>query len=202
MDVKLPKTANDLRIQHFKAFNEWNEDGMETMDKARFISAFTGKHINIVLAMDNDMFEKMYNHALTIISKLKINASPPKEITMRGIEYVMINPDKTSAGWHMDWGNVVKESGYEKDPVKVACLFYHPKGHFYGEVDSNSNLVHPIRDKYDIFKKEMPLSIFIECSRFFLLKLVRSTITSTEKKIWERRTVKFLTRIKLLRGKK
>lgn len=202
MEIKLPKSPGDLRIRHFKAFKEWNEDEMGTMDKARFVAAFTGKHINAVLAIDNNDFNKIYSHVIRVLAKMKIEKEPPQVIVIGGKEFELINPHKTAAGWHMDWGELVKDNGFEKDPVRIACLFYHPKGHGYGEIDKHNNLIHSIADKYDLFRDEMPLSTFIEASAFFLFKSAKSTSLSMEKKIWEIRTKKFLKRIPYLRGKK
>lgn len=202
MEIKIPKRAEDLRIQHFKAFKEWNEDEMETMDKARLVAAFTGKNIRSVMAIDINDFGKLYNHILSVLGKLKINSKPPQEIVINQVVYSLIDPHKTSAGWHMDWGELVKNGGFDKDPVKCACLFYHPKGHGYGEVDKNSNLVHSIKDKYDLFQNHLPLSTFIEASSFFLHISAKSISISMERKLWEKKTETLINRIPFLRGKK
>lgn len=202
MEIKIPKRAEDLRIKHFKAFKEWNEDKMETMDKARFVAAFTGMHIRAVLAIDNDDFNKVYNQIINVLTRLKVTDKPPQEIELNGQLYSIIDPHKTSSGWHMDWGELVKNGGFEKDPVRCACLFYHPKGHGYGEIDKNSNLVHSIKDKYEIFKNELPLSVFIEASSFFLRKSIQSISISTERKLWEIKAEKLIKRIQSLFGKK
>lgn len=202
MEIKIPKRQEDLRIHHFRAFKEWNEEKMETMDKARFVAAFTGLHIRGVLAIDNDDFNKVYDQIIKVLTRLNIADNPPQEIELNGQIYSMIDPHKTSAGWHMDWGELVKNGGFEKDTVRCACLFYHPKGEGYGEIDINSNLKHSIKDKYELFKNELPLSTFIEASRFFLLKSTKSINTSMERRIWEIKAEKLIRRIPFLRGKK
>ena len=202
MEIKIPKRAEDLRIRHFKAFKEWNEEGMDTMDKARLVAAFTNRNVRYISSIDINDFDKIYNHILSVLSKIKINTKPPEEIQLNGRTYSLIDPHKTSAGWHMDWGELVKNGGFDKDPVKCACLFYHPKGHGYGEVDRNSNLVHSIKDKYEIFNNEFPLSIFIESASFFLLKSIKSISISTEKKIWEIKATQVTKRILSICGRK
>jgi len=206
MQVKIPKSSDDLRIRHFKAFEEFDLDGMNTMDEARLTASFIGKPINVVLAMDHDDFKKMYSHIKSVMLKMKVNPKPPEEITLDGKEYVLINPNKTATMWHADWGEFVKEGGFDKDPVRCACLFYHPKGHFYGELDRNENLVHPVRDKYQTFRDHLPLSTFIECSTFFLTRSLRLMIKSTERKknaeMVAKMKEKILRQTQFLRGKK
>lgn len=197
-EIKLPKTSKDLRIEHFNSFKEFEEDHMDLPAKVRFVAAFIGKSVNYVWSIDKNVFDKMYDHIMHLLSTLKINKQPPSEITINGVEYELINPHKVANGWHHDWNML----DIEKDPVKLACLFYHPKGHFYGEIDKNDNLIHPIRWKYDQFKKDIPLSTFIECATFFLLNWEKSTRLSMEKEIAKNKLKSLAKRLKSLTIKK
>lgn len=173
--IKLPKTVKDLRISHFKSFSEFDDEDMDLSAKVRFVASFTGRSVNFIWSIEKDVFDKMYSHIVKLIATMKINSRPPKEITIDGVEYDLIDPNKCANAWHQDWNLF----DIEKDPVKLACLFYHPKGHFYGEIDANDNLIHPVRWKYQHFKHEMELSTFIECATFFLQSYAKSIEQST-----------------------
>jgi hypothetical protein len=114
--------------------------------------------------------EKLYRVALGSFVGFRLNDHPPKEIVLDGKAFELIDPNKVASGWHIDFSNI----DYEKDPVKAACMFYYPKGHKYGEVDENKNLINPIVDRYDTMRDHLPLQAFLEASAFFLKKSVKS----------------------------
>lgn len=103
---------------------------------------------------------------------------PPKEITINGKTYELVNPEKIGVGWHIDWAN----GDIEKDPVRMACLMYYPKGAIYGEVDAYDNLINPIKDRYKEFENHLPI-INIPRGIQFLQRFVTSTKRYTDKEI-------------------
>jgi hypothetical protein len=90
--------------------------------------------------------------------------APPKEITIKGIKYKLVDPYKVSTGWHADWS----KCDINKDPVRIACMCYIPIGSNYSELDSTGNLKDRISDRYDDFKEEFELITFLQVSSFFL----------------------------------
>ena len=189
--IKLPKTSKDLRIQHFKCFQEFDEDGMDLSAKVRFVASFINRSVNFVWSIDKDVFDDMYSHIIKLLATLEIPNNPYKEIVIDGIEYELIDPKKCATAWHQDWNLF----DIEKDPVNIACLFYHPKGHFYGEIDDNDNLIHPVRWKYQHVKHDMELGTFISCARFFLLNYLTSTKQLISIQIAEKRAVNIIQRL-------
>jgi hypothetical protein len=195
MEIKLPKSTKDLRIKHLKALmNPTYEGDLTLMQVNEFMAEFTGEHLNDILIIDAHDIIKMYHHVKDLYSDIRIN-KPPQEVTLNGLVYELINPHKVGSGWHMDWG----KGDINKDPVWMACLFYYPKGVRYGTTDENKNLLYPIKDRYNIFERELPLQTFLEASGFFLLKMEQSTRLSMEKQKVMEKTIKVLS---LFHGKK
>jgi len=186
--IKLPKTHKDLRIHHFNCIKEFDEYGMDLPAKVRFVALFINRSVNFVWSIEKDVFEDMYNHIVDLFSKMVIPINPPKEITVDGLVYELIDPKKCATSWHQDWGLF----DINKDPVNIACLFYHPKGHFYGEIDDNDNLIHPVKWKYQHIKHDMELGVFMSCASFFLLNYLKSTKQLISRQIAEKKATRLL----------
>jgi len=176
MEIKTPKTVNDLRISHFKALSNPKYQNIINIElKCEFLADFTGVDIDLIKTIDYQDVNKMYNHACKLYSKIKLD-KPEKHMVFGGVEYTLVDPKKVAAGWHIDWS----KCDIEKDPYRLACLFYYPTGSRYGVKDANSNLLHPISERIDIISKEMNLQTFLNASAFFLLKTEPSMRTYME----------------------
>jgi len=164
MEIKLPARTEDLRISHYTALkNPVYSNEMDIGLMAKFLSEFSGVHENLIRTISVDEVVKMYNHSVTISANFELS-KPQKQITINGIEYELITPEKVSTGWHIDFGN----TDIDNEFVRLACLFYYPKGSIYGDVDENSNLIHPIHERYEDFKEHFPLVTFLNAAGFFL----------------------------------
>lgn len=171
MDIKLPKSSKDLRIKHLKPIQSDKYLGQLDLPlMVEFISDFTGVSKNKLMRIDYKDIVKMTAHINGLYANFDVNKRPPKEITINGKEYEMVNPEKIGVGWHMDWSHLDIES----DPVRMACLMYYPKGAIYGDVDEYDNLLNPIKDRYNDFENHFPLQTFLEVSDFFLERFVQS----------------------------
>ena len=171
MDIKLPKSSKDLRIKHLKPIQSDKYLGQLDLPlMVEFISDFTGVSKNKLMRIDYKDIVKMTAHINGLYANFDVNKRPPKEITVNGKEYEMVNPEKIGVGWHMDWSHLDIES----DPVRMACLMYYPKGAIYGDVDEYDNLLNPIKDRYNDFENHFPLQTFLEASDFFLERFVQS----------------------------
>ena len=180
MEIKLPKTHKDLRIKHLKPIQSDKYAG--TMDlnlMVEFVSDFTGIKKAKLMSIDVKDIAKLSNHIANLYASMPVVKHPPKEITINGKIYELVNPEKIGVGWHIDWAN----GDITKDPVRMACLMYYPKGAVYGEVDSYDNLINPIKDRYNDFENHLPLSTFLSASNFFLQRFVTSTKRYTDKEI-------------------
>lgn len=195
MQIKLPKETKDLRIRHYKAYMNplFGEDmGIELMVK--FLAEFTGLDENLLKSNSNKDNIKVYNHAVNLMNSFELS-KPPEEITIKGTIYSRVNPDKVSTGWHIDFDRTDTKTEF----VRLACLFYYPKGGRYGAVDDNSNLVHPIHERYEDFENEFPLTTLLNAAGFFLLQLKELINKSTETKKTE---IKVRLLLDSLSGKK
>lgn len=171
MEIKLPKSSKDLRIKHLKPIQSDKYLGQLDLPlMVEFISDFTGVSKNKLMRIDYKDIVKMTAHINGLYANFDVNKRPPKEITINGKEYEMVNPEKIGVGWHMDWSHLDIES----DPVRMACLMYYPKGAIYGDVDEYDNLLNPIKDRYNDFENHFPLQTFLEASDFFLERFVQS----------------------------
>jgi len=178
MEIKLPNKTKDLRIQHFTALQNpyfLTEEKLDIMDQLEFIHLFTSISRPKLKRINATDIAKMFNHIVRLYSGIKVN-KPPKEITLNGIEFELINPEKVGVGWHADFS----KGDMKKDAAYFGCLFYFPKGAKYGDVDENDNLLNPIADRYEIIKEHMPLDVFMNASAFFLSKIKQSMQISVQ----------------------
>lgn len=197
MEYKLPKKSSDLRISHFKHMANVELESIETIiDRANLVADFVGISRKKAYTFDARDVIKMSNHIINLYGDIHIG-NPPKEITLGGKEYELINPEKVGVGWHADFSKM----DINRDPVQLACMFYFPKGQIYGDVDENDNLLNPIRDRYNDIGDHMELKVFLEGCAFFLRKTERSMRLSMAKRIAAEKVTAILNRIGM-RGKR
>ena len=200
MEIRLPKTSKDLRIKHFKALRSLESELPRTMiELIEFIALFSGEPVSKIKAVvTKDDLIRMYTHIVSIFEDFKV-MNPPKEITLKGRVFELVDPEKVGVGWHIDY----EKANITEDPIRVACLFYFPKGEIYGAVDENKNLINPIKDRYNLIENELPLITFLECNAFFLRRFHKSMMLSTQRKKVSLKTSEIITRVQsYLSGKK
>lgn len=206
MEYKLPKKASDLRIRHFSHMATFDDEAAALMfhpdekislfARADFIADFLGISRKKSYTYDKESIIDISSHLIDLYSSIHIG-NPPKEITLGGKEYELINPEKVGVAWHADFSKM----DINRDPVQLACMFYFPNGAIYGDVDENDNLLNPIKSRYNDIGDHMPLQVFLEASAFFLRKTEQSMRLSMAKRKTMERTIKILNRIGM-RGKK
>ena len=179
MEIKLPKKTKDLRIEHFKALQNpyfLTENKLDIMDQLEFIHLFSGVSRSKLKQINVNDISAMFSHIVTLYAGIKVE-KPANEITLNGIGFELVNPEKVGVGWHADFS----KGDMKKDAVYFGCLFYFPKGQLYGAVDENDNLLNSIADRYEIIKEHMPLDVFMNASAFFLTKIKKSMMLSVQK---------------------
>lgn len=194
-DIKLPKTINDYRIQHLKAFEDasFKEDNITLNTKVLFLANITLVSVNKLMTIDVNDINEMFNYCISLFSDFKMSGKAPKEITIEGQTFVFVDPNKAPIGFHID----CQHSDFAKDPILLATTCYIPKGTTYGELDVNDNIVYPRSSRYELFKEHFKMTDFIELKGFFLKKFVVLIDNYTE----SQKIVKKLSRINF-RGKK
>lgn len=168
MEIKLPKDKTGLRIKHLPVLcDERLSAEVATMSlKIDVLHKFTGlpkPNLHVINGAD---LSKLFAHLMTIIASINRDALPPKEITLDGQEFTLVDFEKVGSCWHAD----VEESNFDIDPVRLACICYIPKGTFYGEIDQNQNLLYPIASRWQLFHDHFELETFIQLNAFFLRK--------------------------------
>jgi hypothetical protein len=190
-ELKLPKTTDDLRINHFMTLATFSERKMNNLnDAVEMVADFMGVHVNQIKTLDYKDVIKMYHHICWLYSGIKIT-DPKKEIELNGEVFEFVNPEKTGIGWHIDF----EGCDIEKDPVRLACMYYFPKGQIYGATDENYNIINPIASRREVIEKYLTLQDFINCNAFFLRRFEKSMSLYTAKVRainWIKKNLKFL----------
>lgn len=181
IEVTLPRGPKELRIRHFKsmAVVPQEDKGMDEQTQILFLADFLGIKYNQVLDFTTKDIRKMVSLAMSALSKMDLTSKIPETITLGGKKFYKADPSKVGIGWHIDF----RACNIQKDPVRLACLYYLPEGYNYSDVDANGNITHPIDSRYDLFEAEFPLDLFIRSSDFFLRQSLRSMKRSMVLKI-------------------
>jgi hypothetical protein len=190
IEVKLPAGPKDLRIKHFKAMSSIPLENIDSENLFQddtqvilFLADFLNLKYSQVLDFTVKDIERMKNLALKAFMNMEVSKEPPKNITVAGQEFYLADPEKVGVGWHIDFKSAILNSAMQKDPVRLACLFYLPKGYNYSDVDENGNITHPISSRYELFREHFPLDVFIKSSGFFLRLSLESSRRSMVNRI-------------------
>lgn len=193
MEFKLPKSTADYRIKHMAILeDERLAEAYPSLDlKIDVISKVTGVMKARIYQTHIPDIDTMFTKIISDISKIKATDKPFEEIIINGQAFTLIDPEKAPASWHAD----CHKSDFQKDPVRLACICYIPKGSFYGELDRHDNVIYPIRSRYELFENEFPLEAFIRLHAFFLPKFNKLMSKYTAKLRTDQRKQKIRNRI-------
>jgi hypothetical protein len=117
-----------------------------------------------------------YNTAIKIFDQLnnelaKVHKKPlPQEIELNGKQYELVNLDRPNVSFIID----SDMSDFEKDPVRLACMCYVPKGTVYGEMTDAEDVLHPISSRWEDFNEHFDLLLYLRLHAFFLRRFKKS----------------------------
>ncbi|CAB4147932.1 hypothetical protein UFOVP514_55 [uncultured Caudovirales phage] len=190
IEVRLPKTINDLRIRHLRAFSDesFKADSITLNAKVIFLANISLVSVGQLMTIHHERITEMFNHCMGLFADYKLNGNPKDFLTINGIEYQRVDIKKVGIGYHID----CSKSDFDKDPVRLACINYIPKGTIYGELDENENLKYPISSRYEDFKEHFKMTDFVELHAFFLLKVWSLIDIYTEKEKIEKKLKRVL----------
>lgn len=199
----MPNGAKELRIKHFKSMTHVPAEGFSnSQDSLPFLAEFLNLNYNQVLDFRQRDVDKMVRLAVKALARMDLTSKLPKEITLGGTKFVLVDPDSIGIGWHIDF----KSCSISKDPVRLACLFYVQEGYNYSDVDQNGNITYNIASRYELFEREFPLDLFIRSSNFFLKRsltsIKRSTVIEIAQKKAKNKISSAIRSLNLLNGKR
>jgi len=198
-EIRIPHSKKDLRIRHAKALKDTTFSEVPTLsEKVMFLHDLTGVSLHELRQLKPKNIDLLYRTSILSFAGFKLNDEPPKEITLDGREFELINPHKVAAGWHIDFSN----TDLVNDPVRKACLYYFPKGERYGATDDNGNLIHPIKDRMKMIREHLPLQAYLEADAFFLSKLHRSMMQQATAQRVTKKIMSIKERVKNSFGRK
>jgi hypothetical protein len=177
-------TLQGLRIKHVKALHELHDYDKDQPFRhyCKVVSILSGRSMQYLLTRcDGADIAKVYNTAIKIFDQLhkelaKAHKKPlPNEIEINGKTYELVNLDRPNVSFIID----SDMSDFEKDPVRLACMCYIPKGTVYGEMNDAEDVINPISSRWDDFNEHFDLLLYLRLHAFFLRRYQRSASVYT-----------------------
>jgi hypothetical protein len=176
--ISIPN-LNGLRVKHLPAIHHLQN--FDSENKLEFMCGFVAKLSNrplgfIMNKCDAMDIAKVYVKGVDVLSEFNnkfvkdYRKEPTKEIEIKGKVYELIDLKRPNVSFVID----ADMSDFEKDPVRLACMCYVPKGTVYGQMDEAENVTNPIKDRYQDFADEFPLDEYLRLHAFFLTRYVKS----------------------------
>lgn len=180
-----------MRIEHLFFLRESVEfkDREPTFAEIRSMNAnFTGLSTHQMGRYSKEDNLNLFNAILESFSTYKQD-SLPLEITYpdsngKDQTYVLMSDfSKLPYDWWVDRDEAAEHSeNFENNPIDLASFVYIEKGMSYGEPDEHDNVKNPRSIRNEVFKKHMPLNLFLDIQSFFLLNWHVLARYSTEAK--------------------
>ena len=178
INIKAPKTLNDLRIKHLKALtDEKYQKAMNLGTIIEFICLITGAKRSDLNKVNISELRKIHEHCIGLFKNFQLT-EPKQEISILNKDYVLVDPAKVGIGWHIDISN----SDLQNDPSRLASLMYIEKGTVYGELDENLNMKYSNQGRAKIFEEYLPLPDYLNLVSFFLRQSIELMSNYTESK--------------------
>jgi len=151
-------TLQGLRIKHVTALHELrNYDEKNPFRHfCKVVSILSGRSMQYLYTRcDARDVVDAYNTGIKIFDQLnnelaKVHKKPlPNEIDVNSKQYELVNLDRPNVSFVID----SDMSDFEKDPVRLACMCYVPKGTVYGEMNDAEDVLHPISSRWEDFNE-------------------------------------------------
>jgi len=165
MKLEIKKNIKDLDLTYIDCYHFINEvkEDWSIINKIKLVKLYTKKDVSQVVISD---INKVFEIIIGVLNKYK-----PKEVPLTlefdGKEYeLQVDFFKLPAGWYID----SSVADFEKVPELLPAFAYIEKGMKYAETDEHSNVINPLKQRAEIFKKNMSVSQYLDLTGFFLLK--------------------------------
>jgi hypothetical protein len=179
INIKAPKTINDLRIKHLNALTDpkfQNDLNLELM--IDFVASITNAKRSDLRNVYSDKIKEVFTHCVDLFKGFKLG-KPSEQIIVAGQLFDLVNPSKVGVGWHID----VSNSDFKAQPSRLVALMYIEHGTVYGELDENKNMKYPAKYRMDLFEEHLPLPTYLNCVDFFLRQSLKSMSSSMERRM-------------------
>lgn len=175
MEIKLPRTIKELRLQHLEAVAKLNPSGLDAYDKLVLVNELTGIDTEILRRVSLKDLDAIIKQYFTLITSCN-EVNPPKEIEVNGKKFKLIKSvSEMPLAWHIDLNHFDV-----KDAAVVAAFCYIEKGMSYCELDKQSNVLNPLANRIELFREYLSADVYIALSFFFQKKLKDYTNAYTE----------------------
>lgn len=197
INIKAPKSMNDLRIEHLTALTnpKFTTGELDLNDIIEFLSVLTSGTVNELKKVNISELKDIYVHCIGLFENYKVT-EPEKEIEVLGQKYELVDPKKVGVGWHID----VSNSDMQANPARLVALMYIEKGTNYGDLDQNGNMIYSNQEREKIFKQHLPLPIYLNVVSFFLRQSIVLTKSFTENP--KRTKIRLIRNLLAIRGKR
>ena len=197
INIKAPKSMNDLRIEHLQALTnpKFTTGNLDLNDIIEFLSVLTSGTVNELKKVNISELKDIYVHCIGLFKDYKVT-EPEKEIEVLGKKYELVDPKKVGVGWHID----VSNSDMQANPARLVALMYIEKGTNYGDLDQNGNMIYSNQEREKIFKQHIPLPIYLNVVSFFLRQsiVLIENFTESQKKT----KIRLIRNLLAIRGRK
>lgn len=163
MQIKVKSRLKDLDITYSNCYTFIHEvkDDWNILNKIKLVNLYTKADVSKVVVSD---INRLFNSVINVLGTYK-----PKEVPVyleyEGKEYELQQDFfKLPAGWYIDSSNV----DFSKTPELLPAFAYIEKGMSYAETDEHSNIINPLKDRAEVFKRNMKLPQYLDLTGFFL----------------------------------
>lgn len=135
-------------------------------EKIKFISDWTDIPASELNEMKVSSLNELASAILKVVSDFKPTL-PKKELKINGRKYTFVGRfSEMSASWH----ELVRQSDFEENPIRMASLCYIEKGMEYAEKGKNDTIKNPTSERDKTFTSHFPLDEYLCLNAFFLQK--------------------------------
>jgi hypothetical protein len=175
--IRIPDTVKDMSVAHlpfYMALAELTpEDGKINETILDDLDAVEIADLNVLFFGSDpgefDIYTKASNkQILAEIAKSCTSYDPGEivpEITINDITYVWQQDySKMPVSFHRD----ISRADFQEHPLDLVGLCYVEEGFTYNQLDTQKNIVNPLRERGEVFRKYMSLDKYLDLQGFFL----------------------------------
>jgi hypothetical protein len=192
IDISVPKSFDDFKLKHVAHLlqladkeESWNPS---IKQMAVHVSAYSNTDIDLIMQCDAKDVIKVFNHCVECLNSYK-KKDPPKTIEIKGQVFELIDLEKQTASWLVDYETSKEE--FTATPEKFVAMCYVPQG---------KDHTFEYKERSELFFHEFPADTFFDMNAFFLFKFLHYTKVvaliqrrKLKMKMWKERILQIFT---------